>query len=117
MLLPVEGTYTGRGVKGRKFEKNASCLPCFVGDLSNSRATSRRASTPRNLFFKTSWRRSRSILQQFVPEFPRERNDRHRAVPHGRRLPKPATAQGDRLPLRTNYLADLGRSKAQASDR
>jgi hypothetical protein len=58
-------------------------------------------------------RRIRSIRPRFVPEFPLERNDRHRAV----RWPKPAITQGGHLPLRTRYLTDLGRSKVQEPDR
>jgi hypothetical protein len=63
-----------------------------------------------------SQRRSRSILPQFVPEFPLERNDHHRAVRHGHRLPTLAITPGGRLPRRTKYLTDLGRSKAQEPD-
>src|SRR5262249_8525462 len=67
-------------------------------------------------FFKISQRRSRSILPRFVPELPPERNDRHRGVGRGHRLPRLAIRQAGRRALRTKCPADLGRSKAQEPD-
>src|SRR5262249_55562468 len=62
-------------------------------------------------------RRSRSIRPRFVPEFPLERNDRHRAARHGHWSPRLAIKQAGRQPARTKCLTDLARSKAQEPDR
>jgi len=68
-------------------------------------------------FFKILQRRSGSILPRFVPGLPLERNDRHRVVRRGHRLPRSAIRQAGRRPLRTKCLTDLDRSKAQEPDR
>src|SRR5262245_57442346 len=41
------------------------------------------------------------FVRSLLRKFPLERNDRHRAVRHGHRLPKPAITQGGHPPLRT----------------
>src|SRR5262249_31807549 len=83
---------------------------CFRGDADIA------GSCGFDLFDPVS-RRSRSIRPRFVPEFPLERNDRHRAARHGHWSPRLAIKQAGRQPARTKCLTDLARSKAQEPDR